>query len=140
MGSPRIIIDTNVLISAFGWAGKPRLIFEKVLNKEFELIISKKQFNEIKRVLNYPKLKLTDEQKLQILNNIGSTAKIIETHNNLDIIKEDPIDNMFLEAAIEHNANFIITGDNHILRIKEFQGTKILTPADFLEEISKEKF
>ena len=138
MGSPSIILDTNVLISAFGWAGKPRQLFEQVLNKEFELIISKKQFSEIKRVLNYPKFKFTDEQKHHILDILGHVAKVVETHTELNIIKEDPTDNMFLEAAIENKVKYIITGDNHLLKIKEFQGIKILTPAKFLEEISKD--
>jgi len=43
MGKKKVVLDTNVLISAFGWKGKQRIIFEKILNREFELIISQKQ-------------------------------------------------------------------------------------------------
>ncbi len=135
MGAPRIILDTNVLISAFGWAGKPRQIFERVLNKEFELLISEKQIVEIKRVLNYPKLKFTEDQKQRFLDILGNAARIVETHNDLDIIKEDPPDNMILEAAIEHKAAYIVSGDAHLLKLGEFQSVKILTPAQFLERI-----
>jgi len=63
MGQTRIVLDTNVLISSIGWRGKPREIFESVLNNEFELVVSEKQMIEIKRVLNYPKFNFTDEQK-----------------------------------------------------------------------------
>jgi len=135
MGAPRIILDTNVLISAFGWHGKPRQIFERVLNKEFELLVSEKQIVEIKRVLSYPKLKFTEEQKQRFLDILGNVARIVETHNDLDIIKEDPPDNMILEAAIEHKAAYIISGDFHLLKLGEFQSVKILTPAQFLERI-----
>lgn len=51
---------------------------------------------------------------------------MVETHNDLDIIKEDPSDNTLLEAAIEHNAGHIISGDNHLLKLKEYKDIKIL--------------
>jgi len=56
MGKKKVVLDTNVLISAFGWKGKQRIIFEKILNREFELIISQKQLIELYEVLSYPKL------------------------------------------------------------------------------------
>lgn len=133
MGQKCIVLDTNILISAFGWRGKPREIFERVLNNEFELIISKKQLIEIRRVLNYPKFKFTEDQKQRFLDILGNAARIVETHNEIDVIKEDPADNMFLEAAIEYEAAFIVSGDPHLLKLGEFHDIKILTPAQFLE-------
>jgi putative PIN family toxin of toxin-antitoxin system len=134
MGATRIIIDTNVLISALGWPGKPRQILGSVLCGELELLISKKQWAEIKRVLNYPKLKFSEEQKQRFLDILANVAHIVETHNTVNIIKEDTSDNMFLEAALETNAEFIISGNLHLLKLKEFKGTLIITPAQFLEK------
>ncbi|OYT31347.1 hypothetical protein DRJ22_04295 [Candidatus Woesearchaeota archaeon] len=51
MGKKRLILDTNVIISAFGWKGKPRILFERILNKDFEFFISNEQLNELKKVL-----------------------------------------------------------------------------------------
>jgi len=133
VGKTRIVIDTNVLVSAFGWPGKPRQIFKQVLNGQFELIISEKQFTEIQRVLNYPKLKLTTQEQERFLDVLARTARMVETHNEVQIIKEDPPDNALLEAAIEHNARAIISGDQHLLKVKNFQNIKILTPAEFLD-------
>ena len=52
MGEKKIVLDTNILISALGWRGKPNEIFRKVINGELELIISKKQIEELKTILH----------------------------------------------------------------------------------------
>ena len=51
MVKKRIVIDTNVFVSALGWGGKPNDLIEKVINKEFDLFVSEKQIDEIKKVL-----------------------------------------------------------------------------------------
>ncbi len=56
MGEKKAIIDTNILISAFGWEGKEKELFREFLNEKFELIISKQQLEELRRALDYPKL------------------------------------------------------------------------------------
>jgi putative PIN family toxin of toxin-antitoxin system len=48
-------LDTNILISAFGWKGPPNRVFEEIVNGNVELIISDAQFNELTEVLDYPK-------------------------------------------------------------------------------------
>ena len=55
MGKKKIVIDTNNLISALGWEGNSRDLLIRVINKEYEFIISIKQIEELKRVLDYPK-------------------------------------------------------------------------------------
>jgi putative PIN family toxin of toxin-antitoxin system len=57
--------------------------------------------------------------------------------NNPATIKEDPADNAILAAAIDGHADFIVSGDQHLLVLREYQGIKILAPADFIEEIKK---
>lgn len=133
MGKKKIILDTNILISALGWKGKPKQIFKQVLEKELELVISQKQLQELKRVMNYPKFSFTENQKTKFLSILLEIANIVETHDNLDIIKEDPDDNIILETAIENNADIIITGDQHLLKLQKFKNIKIITPAEFLE-------
>ncbi len=136
MGKKKIIIDTNVLISAFGWEGKPKQIFERVLDEEFELIVSEKQLVEFKRVLEYPRLGFSDEQKAKFVEILLSIASIVETATSFNVIKEDPPDNMFLEAAFETEANFIISGNKHVLNVGKFGKTKIVKPAEFLELVN----
>jgi len=136
MGKKKIVLDTNILISAFGWKGKQRLIFDKILNREFELIISKKQLRELYRVLSYPKFNFKEEQKLRFMGIIYSIATIVNTFGNIKFIQEDPSDNIILESAVITKADFLISGDEHLLKIKEFNKTKILTASKFLDLIS----
>ena len=53
MGKKKVVLDTNILISALGWEGKPRLIFGKVLDKDLDLFISNKQLQELIKVMDF---------------------------------------------------------------------------------------
>ena len=132
MGKKRIILDTNILISALGWKGNPRIIFDRVIAGEFELILSYKQLNELLRVLNYPKFKFTDEQKDRFLSILLEVATLIKTESEVDVIKEDPSDNIILESANEMKIDYIVSGNDHLLNVKEFKGAKIVTAKEFL--------
>jgi putative PIN family toxin of toxin-antitoxin system len=63
LGKRKVTLDTNILISALGWKGNPHKILQKVIDGEIELFISYDQFDELSRVLDYPKFDFTDEQK-----------------------------------------------------------------------------
>jgi uncharacterized protein len=66
-------------------------------------------------------------------NLILSESTIVELRIKLDVVKDDPDDNKFIEAAIEGKARYIITRDKHLLKIKEYQGIKIIKPEDFIK-------
>ncbi len=135
----RIVADTNVLISATFWKGDSFKIIEKVENKEIELIISKEIIEEYANVLNYEEIREKVKTKsLAARFTIGAIigmATIVQPKEKVDIIKEDSDDNKFLEAALEGKADFIIGQDNHLLKIREFKGIKILKPEEFLKRL-----
>ena len=133
MGKKKVVLDTNIIISAFGWEGNPRKILRMILVREIELILSSHILAEVKRVLDYPKFKFNEQQKRDILSIVLRIAKLVEPKVNYDIIKEDATDNKFIDCAIEAKAEFIITGDAHLLKIKEHKCIRILTPREFLE-------
>lgn len=135
MGKEKIVIDTNNLISALGWEGNSREIVRKAVDSEFSLFISLKQMSEIERVMNYPKFRFTEEQKMQFLEILMGTANIIYTGTKLDIIKDDPDDNLILECAVECDADFIITGDKHLLKLQQFRAIRVVTAREFLRMI-----
>ena len=58
---------------------------------------------------------------------------MVEPKQKIDVIKEDPSDNKFVEAAIAGKAEYIITQDKNILKVKEYMGIKMVTPKEFLE-------
>jgi putative PIN family toxin of toxin-antitoxin system len=133
MGKAKIVVDTNNLISALGWEGKSRDLIRKIINKEYELIISIKQVIELKRVMNYPKFKFTEEQKNKFLGILFEIVTVIDTKLNLNIVKDDPDDNMLIECAVEGNADYIISGDEHLKKLKQFKNIKIVSVNDFLK-------
>lgn len=135
MGKKKAVIDTNTLISAFGWEGKEKEVLRKFLSEEFQLVICEKQVEELRRVLDYPKLGFTKEEKTKLLSIIYSVCDIADISGDLAVIKEDVDDNMILESAIEGKADFIISGDKHLLKLKEYEGIKIMTASEFIDMI-----
>lgn len=134
MGKKKVVVDTNNLISALGWEGKPRNLLRKLIEGKVDWFISLKQITELEKVMDYPKFKFSQEQKRRFLEIVLETAIIVDTKTKLNVIKEDPADNLILECAAECKANFIITGDAHLLKLKEFKGTKIIKVKEFLEK------
>jgi len=133
MGKEKVIIDTNLFISALGWEGKPRILLNKVIDGELEILISQKQLAEIKRVLDYPKFGFSKEQKEKFIKIILQIAKIVETKIELEVIKEDPPDNMLLECAIETGTKIIVSGDKHLKKLKTYKGIKIMAVDELLK-------
>ncbi len=134
MGKRKITVDTNILISAFGWKGNPRKILVKVINGELELFISYAQFEEFSRVLNYPKFRFTEEQKARSKTLILKMATFVKTPERINLIKDDPSDNRILECALVANVDYIISGDKiHVLPIKKLGRIKIITAEEMLK-------
>ena len=131
MGKKRIVIDTNNLISALGWEGNSRDLLNKVIDKEYEFIISIKQLEELKNVLDYPKFKFSEEQKRKFLEIIFKIVIVIKTKLKLNVCVDEK-DNMFLECAVEGKADYLISGDGDLLRLKKFRNVKIVSVKEFL--------
>lgn len=131
----RIVLDTNTLISAVGWKGSPRKILDLCINGKLRIIISKEILDEFIDVIFRPKFNfLKDENKLTIIRAIISISDFVEPDIELDIIKEDRNDNKFLECALIGKADLIISGDKHLLNLKEFEGIIIVNSTKFLKE------
>lgn len=132
----KVILDTNVLISATFWEGDSSKIVKKVEDKEIELILSKDILDEFKGVLGYKeiqeKIKNKNLEMKRTVEKIISISSIVEPKNRFNVVEGDSDDDKFLECAVEGNANFIVSQDNHLLKLKEFKGIKILTPSAFL--------
>ncbi len=134
MGAPKVLLDTNILISALGWNGNPREIFLKCVRCELELVTSPEQLNELRRVMDYPKFMFTEEQKETFITILLNIATMTEISGSLKVITEDPDDNAILETAVVGNVCYIISGDPHLLKLKEFGRISIVTAAEFLSQ------
>ena len=127
----KVVLDTNVFVSALGWRSASREIFNECIKGKLELFISVEIFDEIKRVLNYPKFKFSRVEIDEFLDQILEVGSLVETKFKVEIIKDDPSDNKFLECAIAVGADYLISRDPHVLKIKEFEGIKIISPEVF---------
>ena len=130
----KVVLDTNVLISAILFGGFPRKCLELAIEGEIELYISKEIIREVEGVLSREKFNIAEENLRYIISSLDSIAEFVNPKNKLDIIKKDPQDNKILECAIESEADFIISGDTHLLELSEFQKIKILETADFIKK------
>lgn len=101
--------------------------------RRHKLFISHAQFEELSRVLDYPKFEFEDEQKLRFKALVSAIATFVDVPARLDIVKEDPADNVILECAMAARADFIVSGDEHPLSLGKVDGTRIVTANDFLK-------
>lgn len=135
----RIVTDTNVLISATFWNGDSSKIIDKVEKKELCLLMSKEILGEFSNVLGYKEIqdKIRDKnlEMKRTIEKIALLSVFIEPYRKFEVISEDPDDNKFLDCAVAGKADFIITQDKHLLKLKEFNGIKILKPDEFLRVI-----
>lgn len=137
MGKRKVVLDTNVLISALGWGGPPEDCLELVLRDEVTNFYSLDIHDELSRVMDYPKFEFSEEEKETFLEIILSRSVLVEPSQDVEAVKEDPSDNIFLECALEAEAEFVVSGDPHLLKIGKFKDTVILTPKTFLKRFEK---
>jgi len=133
----RVVLDTNTLISAVGWKySKPRRILEACLSGKYLLVESPGLMKEFLAVLERPKFNFfPEEEKKELVARLINYSEIVEPKKKLNIIKSDPADNKVLECDLEGRAQYIISGDNHLLKLKVFREIRILTPSDFLDTV-----
>jgi putative PIN family toxin of toxin-antitoxin system len=130
----KLLIDTNVVISALLFGGGPGKLIELWKKKRIRPLISEEIMTEYLRVLAYPKFKLSEEEINYIIHQeILPFFKVVKSIPGPSIIKKDPDDDKFIQCAEAGNANIIISGDSHLLALKSYHGITILTPTQFLE-------
>ena len=137
----RITVDTNVLVSASFWYGDSNEIIDRVERKDIELILSREIIEEFARVLNYKELKEKIKNKnlemKRTIEKLVSIATMVEPNEKISIIKYDPDDNKILECAKTGKVDFIVSKDHHLLKLKKFGEILIVTPQEFLNNISR---
>ncbi len=136
MSVPRVVLDTNVLISGVLFGGKPRRIIESVVKGKINAYLSPVILDEFKDVIARPKFGLGDETSFEITREIEDTFLFVFPKIVIERIKDDPDDNAILECALAADAEYIVTGDPHLLGLDSFKGIQILTPATFLTELT----
>lgn len=133
----KVTLDTNVLVSGSFWMGDSYRILSLIEKGTIELVLSGAIINEYIETLQDDEIKTKIINKklfiLDIVEKVIKEATIVEPKIRFNSVSEDPDDNIILECAVEGNVDYIVSQDNHLLKIKNFRGIPIVTPKVFLE-------
>lgn len=134
----RVVLDTNILVSALGWRGAPRKIVRSCLDHRHELLLSPDLLEEVERVLQYPKFSFSSEEIVDYLALLTEAAELVRPDFHLSVIEADPSDDRILECALAGRAEVIVSGDGHLLSLKTFEEIPILLAQQFLDRYGRD--
>lgn len=130
-----MVLDTNVVVSALLFRGELSRLHALWKKKTFTIAASLEIIDEYIRVLAYPKFKLTEREIEALIHE--ELLPYIEPVTDCEEVKgvsQDPDDDKFLACAIAGEADFIVSGDTHLLSLKKYEGCSIITAEKFLKK------
>jgi len=130
----RVVIDTNVIVSAVFFNGLPRKIFEKFAKGNFELFCSEEIFIEYIRVIEDLGKKYGEIAGQTAKKFILRNSTLINVANN-DKFSRDPDDDKFINCAIAADAKYLVTGDSDLQVLNKIGTVEIITPKEFFNKI-----
>jgi putative PIN family toxin of toxin-antitoxin system len=128
----RVVADTNILISAFLFGGLPRIFVDLELSGAFGLVTSHALLEELDEKLR-GKFAMPEAKAQAFLTLLKRQATVTNPSIVLDAVPGDPDDNRVLECALAGQADFIVSGDKHLLRLGSHAGIVIFTVRQFLQ-------
>ena len=139
----KIVLDANVYISAlFSSVSSPGKIIARWEQDTFEVLITKEIIDELSRVLRYPRIMKRhkkDEAKIdRYLHLLAKQATMVEPQKTLTVIADDETDNRYIECAYFGRADYVVSGDKHVLGVGEYEGIFMLSPAAFIALLDAE--
>lgn len=134
----KAVIDANLFVSAIiSKKGNPAKLLQLWSSRAFLVVISEQMLEELKRVLRYPRIRnkynLKDEDAELAVSAISKFAVVLPDRLKIEVIKDDPDDNKVLACALEAKADYIVSGDSHLLDLGVFENIPIVTVKDFID-------
>lgn len=129
----KVVLDTNVLISGIFFSGPPYQILKAWRDKRLTIVVTEDILLEYQRVSEELSKEFPNIQTNQILDLITMHAEVVDTKGIEIQICEDPDDNKFIECALASKSRFIVSGDNHLLKISGYSGIGVLTPRNYVD-------
>jgi len=134
----KVVLDTNIIVSAtISAKSYPGKILELWRKDKFEIIITPAIFEETSKVLFRPTIKkyrnISDSDVQDLLIELQDGANLILPTQNIKVIDKDPDDDKFIFAAIEGQADYIVSGDKHLLDLRFYKKVKIVSPKEFVD-------
>jgi len=139
----RVVLDTNIIISAFLVAlGAPARIVASWRAGRFDLVVSPALLAEYEEVLGYERIqrrhRMTPERITGEVADIARLAILVEPHTVPAVIAQDPDDDQVLACAVTGEASYIVSGDPHLLNLRQYHGIRILSPAAFVQLLAEQ--
>ncbi len=136
-GVTRVVLDTNVLVSALLFKGKLSGFVALWQEGGLAPLLSKETFVELRKVLTYPKFALDQEEIGAILEDaILPFFEIVDPVEPIEGVSTDPDDDPFIACAVSGGAEFVVTGDAHLVGLKRYKAVKVVTPSEFLRRFA----
>lgn len=127
----RVVADTNVLVSALQFGGRPRDLLDLAIDGQIDLAISEAIIAETLRVLR-DKFNRPPEWIAEADRQLRVITRIVQPTESIQAIEADPTDDRILECAVAAEAEVIVSGDSHLLNLGSFRGIPIQRVAEFL--------
>ncbi len=108
------------------------MIIDLARDNKIQVIISEDIEQEILDKLT-TKFGLDSTDAGNVMTDFSTFTKPIKISNRIHVVKDDPDDDKFIECALECGAKFIISGDKHLLRLKNYEGIDIINVSTFLK-------
>jgi uncharacterized protein len=128
----RAVVDTNVYISAVMFGGLPGALLDLILMRSFNTLISPVLLDELDEKLRL-KFKVSPSDAAVIRERINDVAQLVEPEEFLRIIADDPDDDHVLECAVAGKADYIATGDKHLVALGSFRDIDIVRVRQFMD-------
>ena len=132
----RVVADTNIYVSAYNFGGFPGKFLELAQDGQIHLFISAPILQELERVLRQ-KFGWPEERVGRVITNVLRFTHLVIPEKRLAVVTDDPTDDRILECALKAQADAIVTGDSHLLKLKTFQGIAILTVSNVLRRFGR---
>ena len=126
----KIVIDTNVLISAVFFGGKPRTVVESVVSGQFQACASGEIAEEYQEVLNEMISRKQGTLRKNLFQFFINQMEMAEPVSKVHVCR-DPDDDKFISCAVEAGAFYIVSGDKDLLDIGQYEGVEMITAAEF---------
>lgn len=132
----RVVLDTNTIISGLLWFGKPRKLIDLAESGNITVCTSPDLLRELREVLARPKLSnrlvAVESSAEEIIERFAALAHVVEVSTSVTVITADPDDNNVLSCALAAQADYIVSGDQHLLALGSYEGIEILDATQFL--------
>ncbi|HVU14049.1 MAG TPA: putative toxin-antitoxin system toxin component, PIN family [Phototrophicaceae bacterium] len=137
-----MVFDTNIVVSGTLWRGAPYRAVQAAYQRQIKALISEAMLDELKEVIERPKfadrLNLLGKTSTEVVEGYAAITEIIEVESVEAVVNADADDDQVLACALSGHADYIVSGDPHLLTIEHYQNIPILAANDFLALLNAE--